>query len=111
MLAYLLIIDNYDLLQHADRAQQAFSSDTSPSLHLALPALEALRKAWSTRRDKIKYSDFTHPLTQAINKITEYYEKSAESDAFILAMGKFVIISVKTLLVRYLHCVIYSSRS
>jgi hypothetical protein len=34
--------------QHANAAQQAFSSDNGPSLHLALPALEALHKAWTS---------------------------------------------------------------
>ncbi|KAN0118456.1 hypothetical protein V8E52_005186 [Russula decolorans] len=37
------------LLSHADNAQQAFSSEQASTLHLAIPALEALHRAWSTR--------------------------------------------------------------
>ncbi|KAF8484310.1 hypothetical protein JB92DRAFT_3131662 [Gautieria morchelliformis] len=48
-----------DLLGHADKAQQAFSSDAGPSLHLALPALEALHRAWTTGLGKEKYWPFT----------------------------------------------------
>ena len=35
--------------QHTDNVQHAFSSDRGTTLHLALPALEALHKAWTTR--------------------------------------------------------------
>jgi hypothetical protein len=76
----------YTLLQHADRAQQAFSSDEGPSLHSGLPALEALHKAWSSRAEKEKYSDFQGALNDAAAKIAEYYDKTSTSDAFIFAM-------------------------
>jgi hypothetical protein len=36
-----------DLLSYADVAQQAFSSNRGPTLHLAIPALETLHKSWS----------------------------------------------------------------
>jgi hypothetical protein len=62
--------------KHADNAQQAFSTDQGPTLHLALPALEALWKAWSTRRDREKYADFQDGLI-GVAKISGYYEKSA----------------------------------
>ena len=83
----------WNTTQHADRAQQAFSSDAGPSLHLALPALEALHKAWSARLCKDKYLPFTMALQAAIDKITEYYEKTADLDVFILAMGQFHLAS------------------
>jgi hypothetical protein len=72
--------------QHADRAQQAFSSDEGPSLHSGLPALEALHKAWSSQAKKDKYSDFRGALNDAADKIAEYYDKTATSDAFIFYM-------------------------
>ncbi|KAH7902996.1 hypothetical protein BJ138DRAFT_1021272 [Hygrophoropsis aurantiaca] len=75
-----------DLLAHADRAQQAFSSDAGPSLHYALPALEGLHKAWLSRSEKVKYIDFTDALSAGVEKINEYYEKTADSDAYIFAM-------------------------
>jgi len=81
-----------DILQHADAAQQAFSSDEGPSLHLALPALEALHKAWSSRAERPKYAHFEPALNEAITKIAEYYDKTSTSDAFILSMCKLVCI-------------------
>ncbi|KIL54468.1 hypothetical protein M378DRAFT_92486, partial [Amanita muscaria Koide BX008] len=75
-----------DLLSHADMAQHAFSTDQGPMLHLALPALEALWKAWSSRLHREKYSDFKAGLRAGINKVTDYYEKTADSDAYIMAM-------------------------
>ncbi|KAJ8580566.1 hypothetical protein M405DRAFT_47524 [Rhizopogon salebrosus TDB-379] len=74
------------LEQHADNAQQAFSSDNGPSLHLALPALEGLHKAWTSRSNSPKYTPFHAGLTAATDKIREYYEKSAECNAYIVVM-------------------------
>ena len=75
-------------IQHADVAQQAPSPENGPLLHLALPALEALHKAWSSRVKKEKYSHFKSALDLAIEKIAEYYDKTSNSDAFILSMCK-----------------------
>lgn len=80
--------------QRADNAQQAFSSDQVSTLHLAIPALEALHKAWSdrtapTRRQK--YERFVPALQAACTKIDEYYEKTTESPAYIMAMSKITI--------------------
>ena len=81
---------NGDLIhQHAERAQQAFSSDDGPSLHSGLPSLEALHKAWSSRAKKDKYFDFSTALDDAAAKIAEYYDKTAASDAFLLSMGMY----------------------
>jgi hypothetical protein len=79
--------------QHADRPQHTFSLDAGPSLHLALPALEALHKAWSAQLCKDKYLPFTTTLQAAIDKITEYYKKTADSDVVILAMSQFHLAS------------------
>ncbi|KAN0113570.1 hypothetical protein V8E52_007634 [Russula decolorans] len=75
-----------DLLAHADNAQHAFSSDQAPSLHLALPALEALHKAWSSQRDRVKYWAFVTALDAGLAKIAEYYDRTAQSDAYTFAM-------------------------
>ena len=72
--------------QHADNAQHAFSSDQAPTLHLALPALEALHKAWSSRRSRAKYQPFAAALDVALAKIEEYYDRSAECEAYTFAM-------------------------
>jgi hypothetical protein len=58
-------------------------------LHLALPALEALHKAWTSRVKKAKFAAFEAPLNNAIEVIAEYYDKTASSDAFIVAMRQF----------------------
>lgn len=73
-------------LQHADNAQQAFSSDQGPTLHLGLPALEALHKAWSSRATRPKYADFEHAIEKGLSKVSEYYDKTSSSDVYTLAM-------------------------
>ncbi|KAG1858324.1 hypothetical protein C8R48DRAFT_674367 [Suillus tomentosus] len=75
-----------NLLTHTDNAQQAFLSDRNPSLHLAIPALKGLHKAWSLRLAQPKYSHFKIPLRAAIEKIKGYYAKTSDSDAYIMAM-------------------------
>jgi hypothetical protein len=81
--------------QHADNAQQAFSSDQISTLHLAIPALEALHRAWSTRADRPKYEPFATALHAACTKIDDYYEKTTESPAYIMAMSRTVYSSHK----------------
>ena len=76
--------------QHADNAQQAFSSEQVSTLHLAIPVLEALHRAWSTRADRPKYECFVTALQTACTKIDKYYEKTTESPAYIMAMSKIV---------------------
>jgi len=73
-------------IQHADKAQQAFSSEKTPTLFNAIPAIEALHAAWSSRAGRAKYRPFKSALDAATTKLEEYYEKTAESDAHVLAM-------------------------
>lgn len=75
------------LQQHADNAQQAFSSDQVSTLHLGIPALEALHRAWSSRAARPKYAQFAAALNAACDKIDDYYEKTTDSSAYIIAMG------------------------
>ena len=81
-LTYLMI------WKHADNAQQAFLSEQVSTLHLAIPALEALHRAWSSRASRPKYAWFAPALDAACNKIDNYYEKTTESPAYIMAMSK-----------------------
>ena len=74
------------ILKHAENAQHAFSLEQGPTLHLAIPALEALHKAWSARVGRDKYADFTGALSAGINKIVEYYDKTEESPTYVFAM-------------------------
>jgi hypothetical protein len=73
-------------VQYTDVAQQAFSSKQGSTLHLAIPALETLHKAWSSRSEKPKYARFASALKAAANKIDEYYEKTTNSPAYIISM-------------------------
>ncbi|KAK6969475.1 putative AC transposase [Favolaschia claudopus] len=75
--------------RHAEKAQQAFSSGTIPSLHNAIPALEALHSAWSKRAKKPDNIFYADALEKAADKINEYYEKSAKSTAQVMAMGRY----------------------
>ncbi|KAF5329115.1 hypothetical protein D9758_017952 [Tetrapyrgos nigripes] len=75
-----------NLLAYANSAQQMFSSDTEPSLHVGLPALEGLHKAWSSRVAKPKYSPFADALQAGVNKVSGYYSKTELSDAYMMAM-------------------------
>ena len=60
---------------------------TTSTLHLAIPALEALYWALSSWDDHPKYSPFAPALCAACKKINEYYEKTTESPAYIMAMS------------------------
>jgi len=76
------------LLQHADNAQQAFSSSSTPTLQNALPALERMHVAWEKASSKPHYSCFKPALNAGMEKLNKYYQRSAASDAHIMAMGK-----------------------
>jgi hypothetical protein len=52
-----------------------------------IPALEALHWAWSSRAECPKYERFADALKSACMKIDEYYEKTTETPAYIMAMS------------------------
>ena len=66
-----------------------FSSDSVPTLHLGIPALEALHRAWSSRADCLEYEPFSPALHVACAKIDEYYGKTTESPAYIMSMSMY----------------------
>lgn len=72
--------------------QQAFSSDQILTLHLGIPTLEALYKAWLSRLEKNKYAPFISALQAACATVDKYYEKTTLTDTYILAMGKLCLI-------------------
>jgi hypothetical protein len=78
-------------------AQQAFSSDAGTTLHLAIPALETLHKAWSSRAGRAKYARFAPALNAAASKIDEYYEKTTESPAYVMAMSSSLCCCIITI--------------
>lgn len=75
--------------QHADSAQQAFSAASVPTLQLALPAIERLYTSWEKAAAKARYESFGPALSAGMAKLNTYYERSAASDAHIMAMGKY----------------------
>jgi hypothetical protein len=74
------------IYQTADKAQQAFSSVTVPTLCNAVPALEKLYATWEKQRALPEAKPFKSALDAAMAKVDEYYIKTAESDAHIMAM-------------------------
>ncbi|PCH36864.1 hypothetical protein WOLCODRAFT_83227 [Wolfiporia cocos MD-104 SS10] len=75
-----------DLLTHSDNAQHTFSSDSGPTLHLALPAHKALHRSWTIQIEHIKYNEFKHALEVGTSKIAGYYDRTADSEVYIFAM-------------------------
>ena len=74
------------LEQLADKAQQAFSAENYPTLYLGVPSLEALHAAWTKRRGK-GIQKFDIALDAGLAKLTHYYDKTGQSDAYLMAMG------------------------
>ena len=76
--------------QTAEKAQQAFSSSTIPTLGNAVPALEKLYMTWEKQQDQPESAPFQDAIDAAMAKINEYYVKSAESDAHIMASTIYI---------------------
>ncbi|THG97763.1 hypothetical protein EW026_g4310 [Hermanssonia centrifuga] len=74
------------LLVHTNERQQAFSSETQPCLQDAIPALEGLHKAWTVRVERPKYVPFADALQAATEKIADYYDKTGDTDAYVISM-------------------------
>ena len=77
--------------QLSDLAQQAFSSDGTPTLSTGLPALEALHNAWNSRSTRPKYIWFRAAIEAAASKIDEYYNKTSTSHAYTFFMCSYII--------------------
>jgi hypothetical protein len=77
------------VLQHADNAQQAFSSDNISTLHRGIPALEALYNVWDSRVDRPKYAPFSAALKAACTKINDYHKQTEKSPVYIVTMGLY----------------------
>ena len=78
------------MAQHANNAQQAFSYNSKPCLQSGIPALEALHTTWKNRTNNSKYELFLHCLEMAMDKVKEYYDKTATSDAYTFVMGALI---------------------
>jgi hypothetical protein len=60
---------------------------STPTLQHALPALKKLYLSWEKAATKTCYKTFISALTAGMTKLDSYYQRSAESDAHIMAMG------------------------
>ncbi len=58
-----------------------------PMKHNFLLAIETLYAGWSNTRKKERYKPFFPALDAAMAKLNEYYERTAASDAHIIAMS------------------------
>ena len=77
----------FDLrVQTADKAQQAFSYSSIPTLCSAVLALEKLYATWEKQRDMPEAEPFKVSLDAALKKVNDYYQKTSDSDAHIMAM-------------------------
>ena len=60
-------------------------------LHLAIPTLETLHKAWSSHAKRHNCARFVPVLKTATEKLDEYYEKMTDSPAYIVAMRRLLL--------------------
>jgi len=88
-------------LQHTDRAQQAFLAAACPSLYWALPTIETMYAQWDKASSKPWYHFFIPALQAGMEKLDEYYQRTATSDAHIIAMGKWSQISLSPIPATY----------
>ena len=89
-LCVMVTVYSYLWSQHTDIAQQAFSAEAQPTLHNALPAVEKMYSTWQKALEKPCYKIFKPALEAAMAKLDEYYQRTAKSDAHIIAMGMFL---------------------
>ncbi|KAJ7233361.1 hypothetical protein C8J57DRAFT_1532482 [Mycena rebaudengoi] len=68
------------------KAYNQISSDLRSTLHLAIPALEKLHAEWTSKGPKEKYFPFHEAIEAALSKVEEYYQKTGNSNSYILAM-------------------------
>lgn len=73
--------------KYVDIVQQAFLLNVETTLHLVVPALETLYKAWSSLARWLKHAHFELALDAAADKIDEYYEKTTKTPVYIMAMS------------------------
>lgn len=57
-----------------------------------IPALETLHRAWSSHAERSKYTWFATSLQAAAAKVDEYYEKTTQSPAYVMAVCKLLFI-------------------
>jgi hypothetical protein len=56
------------------------------TLPFALPAFEALHRAWTKCAERAKYVNFVPALNAGLQKLEDYYSCTADSDVYTFAM-------------------------
>ncbi|KDQ05945.1 hypothetical protein BOTBODRAFT_122080, partial [Botryobasidium botryosum FD-172 SS1] len=80
-----------EILQVAHAGQQLLSSDQYPTLQLAIPTMEFLLSEWENLRDARDPTDPFHNALQAgINKLSSYYTRMDDSNAYAISMSKSI---------------------
>ncbi|KAJ6588083.1 hypothetical protein B0H19DRAFT_921879, partial [Mycena capillaripes] len=67
--------------------QQRLSAEKTPTLGDALPAFEAMIKAWQAQQ--VKYPETAHIVQKGIDKLELYQERVEHVPAYILSMREF----------------------
>ncbi|KAF8805225.1 hypothetical protein BYT27DRAFT_7105125, partial [Phlegmacium glaucopus] len=80
------------LLGHADDAQQAFSYNSKPCLHMGIPALEALHTAWKNHLKNPKFDLFLDGLEAVMVKVEEYCVGTATLHAYTFVMCAYFLL-------------------
>ncbi|KAH9853410.1 hypothetical protein C2E23DRAFT_711976, partial [Lenzites betulinus] len=75
-----------DILADATRYQQAFSSETIPTLHRVIPALETLCTRWEKKLHKMKYSLYHPAIRRGLEKLNKYYTRLDHTNVYILSL-------------------------
>jgi hypothetical protein len=75
------------ILADANLYQQVFSSEKSPTLYRAIPALESLCSKWELKAKDSRYKIYHSALASGISKLAKYYAKLSDSTAYVLGLG------------------------
>lgn len=78
----------------ADQAQHAFLAEKHPTLHNVLPAIEFLIKEWGRMSLDPKYAALAETLHHGLAKARAYLNEFEQQEAYIVAMGKCIIIII-----------------
>ncbi|KAJ7021762.1 hypothetical protein B0H16DRAFT_1330400, partial [Mycena metata] len=94
---YRLGEDEWDALEAFKRIlsvphafQQRLSAEKTPTLGDALPAFEAMIKAWE--KQQVSHPETAHVVQEGIDKLESYRDRVQDVPAYILSMREFIIL-------------------
>lgn len=86
-------LQNVTDVRHYSACQWFSVSVQTQAFKMPSPALERLYVVWQKVLKKSCYTSFVPALEVGMQKLDQYYNCSAQSDAHIIAMGKFTILT------------------